>query len=254
MSATVWCSLRSAARSAPCARPGWAISTRARWPGASSPRRRARAAAVLRAAIPTEAAPFVAAGPNGSALAFLPAIADGGATAAAFAVLAAHPGDWSGAESAALAAARAHGLGTAPALPASTSFVAVDRSGQAVACAVTMGNLFGTGRTAGDTGILLGASPRWMPAPLLAAGIATRPRGHRFLAAAGGAGQQAAPVAAAAMLAEALRPGGPPPAPGGVPNPARANVVACPRGLPGATGSCSWTTDPRGAGYAAGSP
>jgi len=40
-----------------------------------------------------------------------------------------------------------------------TGFVAIDDSGGAVACAVTMNNLFGTGRIAGNTGILLAARP-----------------------------------------------------------------------------------------------
>ena len=40
-----------------------------------------------------------------------------------------------------------------------TGFVAIDQYGSAVACAVTMNNLFGTGRIAGDTGILIAARP-----------------------------------------------------------------------------------------------
>jgi len=43
--------------------------------------------------------------------------------------------------------------------PAATSFVTVDRFGNAVACNLTMNNLFGTGRMAGETGILLAARP-----------------------------------------------------------------------------------------------
>jgi len=43
--------------------------------------------------------------------------------------------------------------------PAATSFVVVDRDSSAVACALTMNNLFGTGRIAGGTGILLAAMP-----------------------------------------------------------------------------------------------
>lgn len=46
-----------------------------------------------------------------------------------------------------------------PALPASTSFVVTDRNGMAVACSLSENNLFGTGRIAGSTGIVLGASP-----------------------------------------------------------------------------------------------
>ena len=43
--------------------------------------------------------------------------------------------------------------------PAATSFVVVDPDGSAVACALTMNNLFGTGRIAPGTGILLAALP-----------------------------------------------------------------------------------------------
>lgn len=41
----------------------------------------------------------------------------------------------------------------------STSFAAVDRSGGAVACAVTMNGLFGAAKIAGDTGVTLAANP-----------------------------------------------------------------------------------------------
>lgn len=40
-----------------------------------------------------------------------------------------------------------------------TGFVVVDRGGQAVACNLTLYNPFGTGRMAGDTGVLLAAAP-----------------------------------------------------------------------------------------------
>ena len=43
--------------------------------------------------------------------------------------------------------------------PAASSFVAVDKEGGAVACNFSMNNLFGTGRIATDTGILLAARP-----------------------------------------------------------------------------------------------
>ena len=43
--------------------------------------------------------------------------------------------------------------------PAATSFVVVDRHGSAVACALTMNNLFGNGRVAPGTGILLAMPP-----------------------------------------------------------------------------------------------
>ncbi len=43
--------------------------------------------------------------------------------------------------------------------PFATSFVVFDRFGSAVACALTMNNLFGTGRFAKGTGVLLAAYP-----------------------------------------------------------------------------------------------
>ena len=43
--------------------------------------------------------------------------------------------------------------------PSATSFVVLDREGSAVACALTMNNLFGTGRVAEGTGILIAAMP-----------------------------------------------------------------------------------------------
>lgn len=46
-----------------------------------------------------------------------------------------------------------------PENPAATSFVVVDRRGSTIACTLTMNNLFGTGRVAGATGILIAALP-----------------------------------------------------------------------------------------------
>ncbi|MBT3305466.1 MAG: hypothetical protein HN377_03190 [Alphaproteobacteria bacterium] len=48
---------------------------------------------------------------------------------------------------------------TPPVTGTGTSFVAVDREGSAVACGLTLNNLFGTGRIVPDTGILLSALP-----------------------------------------------------------------------------------------------
>jgi gamma-glutamyltranspeptidase/glutathione hydrolase len=46
-----------------------------------------------------------------------------------------------------------------PENPAATSFVVLDREGSAVVCGLTMNNLFGTGRIASGTGILIAAAP-----------------------------------------------------------------------------------------------
>jgi len=53
--------------------------------------------------------------------------------------------------------------------PATTGFITADRDGSAVACVMTLNNLFGTGRTARGTGILLAMEPldeRYRPSSL----------------------------------------------------------------------------------------
>lgn len=137
----------------------------------------------------------------------------------------------------------------AAAYPASTGFVVVDRKGGAVACSLSMGNLFGTGRIVPGTGILLGASPAAKPMPLLAAAIAYNSNLAAFRAAVSASGQAAAPAALEATLSAAL---GGDAAPQG-PEPGRANVAACGRYLPGDPGSCRIASDPRGFGLASGS-
>jgi gamma-glutamyltranspeptidase/glutathione hydrolase len=194
---------------------------------------------------------------------FLPLPADGGlAAVASFRRLQQAPGDTAGAAAAGLAAAararseagvtvdellaQGGAAGALPPLPASTSFVVLDRKGGAVACALTMNNLFGTGRIAPGTGVLLAASPAAKPAPLLAAGIAWG--NGAFRAAVGASGQNAAGLAAAFAMTEALGGGGPP-----VPEPGRANSISCPAYVPGGDTSCRFSVDPRVAGLALGS-
>ncbi len=192
--------------------------------------------AVMRAALPTTGKPIVVDDGSGQ-VAFLPPPARGGlAMAATFKALR-NGGD----------AAGAADLGQ---LPASTSFVVLDRSGDAVSCAISMDNLFGTGRVAGNTGIVLGASPRRVAAPLLAAAIAWT-RGHDFRAAVSGSGQNAAAAAAASALSRALNRARP--IIQKLTQTGRANVISCPGGLPGDGASCVGATDPRGAGLAIGS-
>ena len=55
--------------------------------------------------------------------------------------------------------------GSLPTLPASAGWMALDRDGNTVACTVTMDNLFGTGRIAPGTGLLLAAPPNPPPLP-----------------------------------------------------------------------------------------
>ncbi len=221
----------------------------------------------LRAALPRNTIPIILRQGNDS-IAFLPPPADGGlAAAAAFTVLQANASDVSGAEDRANGVAatwRAQGGGGdpmamlatpvggagLPALPASTSFATLDKDGNAVVCALSMGNLFGTGRMAPTMGFLLAASPAAMPPPLLSAALAWNQNVHGFRAAVGGSGQNGAPLATALALMNTLRAQTAMPSP--VPDPGRANVIACARYLPDSERSCAWAADPRGFGLAAG--
>jgi gamma-glutamyltranspeptidase / glutathione hydrolase len=199
-------------------------------------------------------------------VAFLPPPADGGlAAAAAFRVLQGNPAALPAAQARSIAVAarwRAGGSNATaliaadlppanlPPLPASTSFVTLDRNGMAVACALTMDNLFGTGRIAPGTGILLAASPAAVPPPLLSAAIAWNPHRPAFRAAVAASGQEGAAIAVADGLMQALRQAGPKanPMPRPVPEPGRLNLITCFDGMPGDEDSCHWITDSRGTG------
>ena len=135
-------------------------------------------------------------------------------------------------------------------LPASTSAVTLDNAGNAVACAFSMNNLFGTGRIVPGTGVLLAATPGQNSAPQLSAAIAFNPALRVFRAAVGGSGQQGAARATASAMAQTLITAQ---ALQALPaEPGRANVIGCSRYLPGSEGSCLAATDPRGAGLSAG--
>ncbi len=139
--------------------------------------------------------------------------------------------------------------GTLSSLPASTGWLVLDRDGNSVACVATMDNLFGTGRIAPGTGILLAAAPRPDTAPLLAAALAWNPNLHAFRAAVTGTGQDGAALAAAAAMFNALHSRTAMPTP--VPEPGRANAIGCSRYLPDSDDTCTWAVDPRSAGLAA---
>jgi gamma-glutamyltranspeptidase/glutathione hydrolase len=131
-------------------------------------------------------------------------------------------------------------------LPASAGFETLDKNGGVVSCVVTMNNLFGTGRVASGTGILLAASPKAVPTPLLRAVIAYN--GGSFRAAVTGTGQVEAPAAASQGMYAALNN-----APAAqAPDPGRSNIISCPGGVPGGEASCSASADPRGQGLAIG--
>ncbi len=108
--------------------------------------------------------------------------------------------------------------------PATAGFAVLDKNGGAVACDVTMNNLWGTGRIAAGTGILLAASPATVPPATLAASVTTSPSGS-FRAASTGTGQAAISYA---------------------------NTIACPGGVPGGEATCTATADPHGQGLAIG--
>jgi gamma-glutamyltranspeptidase/glutathione hydrolase len=220
----------------------------------------------LRGALPKLAAPLIA--PYRiDKVAFLPPPADGGLAAeAAFNVLAANPESTGAAEARSLAVAeryRAGGITPQAVLasrdlpaadstvfPASTTFATLDRQGNAVVCALTMDNLFGTGRMLPGLGFLAAASPASVPPPLLAAGLVWNDNIKAFRAEAGGSGQAAAPLAVAVALINTLRTNRAMPVP--VPDPGRANVIACGRYLPGENSECNWANDPRESGLALG--
>lgn len=133
------------------------------------------------------------------------------------------------------------------ALPASASFMALDNKGGAVICVTSMNNLFGTGRLAPGTGVLLAASPRSNPTPELAASMAYSPGSAAFRAAASGTGQNEAEDAAQIGLANALTGQNQP-----VPQPGQANVISCPGTVPGGEASCRASAAPGGNGLAIG--
>lgn len=132
-------------------------------------------------------------------------------------------------------------------LPASTAFAALDKNGGIVACTVSMNNLFGNGRIAAGTGVLMAASPRDVPAPQLAAEIAYHPGSGNFRAATTGTGQIAAAQAAQTAMDDLLGKTNTP-----IADPGRANLISCPGSVPGGEASCTASTDPRGFGLAIG--
>jgi len=220
----------------------------------------------LRGALP-RLAPALELRSGNDVVSFLPPPADGGlAAAAAFQSLQASPQDAAAAQARAMSVAARWRQGGGdpqailaaqapaaelPLLPASTSFVTLDKDGGAVACALTMDNLFGTGRIVPGTGILLAASPNAVAPPLLAAAIAWNRNIHGFRAAVAGSGQNNAALAVAVGMSNALKTRTPMAA--AVPDPGRINVITCSGYLPDDNRSCGWATDPRGAGLAAGS-
>jgi gamma-glutamyltranspeptidase / glutathione hydrolase len=220
----------------------------------------------LRNALPKVGDPLVVPYRNDK-VAFLPPPADGGLAAdAAFGALTRDPNDLANAEARALAVAARYRMGGldanaaltttdlpavgVPSLPASTAFATLDRDGNAVVCALTMNNLFGTGRILPTLGFLAAASPAAVPPPLLAAALAWNDNLKSFRAEVGGSGQAGAAMAVAVGMINTLRSGQP--MPQAVPEPGRATVISCGRYLPGEQTECGWAIDPRENGLAIG--
>lgn len=174
---------------------------------------------------------------------------------------------------------------------ATTSFAAVDNTGNAVACSVTMNFSFGTGRVAQGSGVLLAAAPGTGGrgptglAPMLM--VNEHSKEFRMAAVAGGG--VAAPSALAGVVARITQLGetakdavsAPRVHNGGDPDVTyiepgfdanargyltalghriaetpvlgSASVLYCPYGLPTSPATCQMVADPRGAGLAAGS-
>ena len=175
--------------------------------------------------------------------------------------------------------------------PATTSFMAADAAGNAVACAVSMNASFGTGRVVAGTGVLLAAAPDASGrGPIgLAPMLLVNEHSKEFRMAAAANGGVSAPAALAGVVARItqmeqsakeavsaprVHNGGDPDVTYFEPNldaaaqsqltalghrtaPIQAlgqvNVLYCPEGLPTKPLSCQMTADPRGAGLAAGS-
>lgn len=90
-----------------------------------------------------------------------------------------------------------------PENPWATGFVAVDRRGRAVSCNVTMNDLFGAGRVAPGTGVILAPAPNASGAGPTALGpviLANEPTGGFYYAAAASGGQTAATAMASVFL------------------------------------------------------
>ncbi|WP_246526971.1 gamma-glutamyltransferase [Plastoroseomonas hellenica] len=138
---------------------------------------------------------------------------------------------------------------------ASTGLVTFDRDGNAVTCAFSMNNLFGTGRVAPGTGVVLAAAPGQgsVRAAPLSVMLIQNTNLRAFRLAVAGSGQDAAPIAAAATALRVLRGEAPQAAiPAAAPEPGRVVAASCPRYLPGAGSECTAAADPRGSGIAVG--
>lgn len=93
-----------------------------------------------------------------------------------------------------------------PETPAATGFVVVDRDSSAVACALTMNNLFGTGRMAPGTGIIFATLPGQGGRGPTSLGpmMIVNPRNNEFYLAGAASGGVVAPTALMNVIARAV--------------------------------------------------
>jgi gamma-glutamyltranspeptidase/glutathione hydrolase len=133
------------------------------------------------------------------------------------------------------------------------SLLAMDLSGSAVSCALTMNAPFGSGLMAAGTGVLLAAPVQRVAAAPFGVGLVINHNVNEFRYAVASAGGGAAANAArttdvavrreqpvdAAVAAVAAQTAGSAPV----------NALACPKGVPSHPGSCQVAVDPRHSGY-----
>ncbi len=124
-----------------------------------------------------------------------------------------------------------------------TGFVVLDSYGGAVACAVSANGLFGTGRMAPGTGMLLAAAPSGAPPAVPVMLVNPNNDEVHFAAAAGGSGDPSSDVMAALRASAGGRSVGQVVAGAA----SRVNAFAC-DGKPSVK-ACAAATDPKGFGY-----
>ena len=132
-----------------------------------------------------------------------------------------------------------------------SSFIAVDPTGTAAACSLSMGQLFGIRRIVPGTGILLGAATA--EAATVSPMLISSTNNGEFLFAGGAGGSSSTSAAAVGAMARATIQDKAAVMPALTARAWRGgyvNAIACPRGLRGGVDSCTGGTDPAGMGLA----
>lgn len=129
------------------------------------------------------------------------------------------------------------------------SFLAVDRRANAVACTVGMGRLFGAGKVAPGTGIMMGAPGGGGNASMGPMLIANRNTGDILLAGTASGGPSA-PAVLGTVARQVMRDGVPLPSALATVSGVEVGMVACPRGLRENRTLCQVGADPRSYGLA----